>query len=151
FAGYEFGRLAGLRFVGIAFGDRSLGHAMCRQDDRKFGSRFERGPGASGLEFLDEGFDQQRMVVPGLDEVEREWWTFGSGDRVVVEPDAGTGVLWSEADRDHARHSVGCDFLHHIGDERFPVAHANVDGEMEFAGEKLSLADGDLVHRGVAD
>src|SRR5262249_8230663 len=72
-------------------------------------------------------------------------------DRFAVAADTGARILRRKADSDHMLDAIRCNFPDHIGDERFPVPHGNVNGKVNLARQKLSLARSDFVERRMAD
>ena len=68
----QLGGFFGLAFVGIAFRDRALGDAVRGEDHGEFRSVFGAGFFPAGAQFFGEGFGEQGLIVPLLDEVQRE-------------------------------------------------------------------------------
>src|SRR6266704_678266 len=66
------GRFFRLRFILIAFGDGSLGHAVGCKNYGQPGSMFRGRFLVSGTQLLSECLREQRMIVPLLDEIQGE-------------------------------------------------------------------------------
>ena len=76
--------------------------------------------------------------MPRLHEVDGEWRLL-LGESRAVEADAGAGVLRRQADDHSPAHAVSDHGANGVCDVRVPVAHADVDAEPEFVGEKFAL------------
>jgi len=57
----------------------------------------------------------------------------------TVESNAGTGILWSEADSNYTLKALFGDGHHGIGDKRFPVSHAHENGHAKRLRELMGL------------
>ena len=80
-----------------------------------------------------ESLDQQRMVVP--DSRRNRWRTepLLLGKRLLVESNAGARILRRQADRHRVLDAIRVHLRQGIGDERLPVAHADISGKPDFA------------------
>src|SRR5215470_15027393 len=79
--------LTGLGLVGIAFRDRALRNAVCREDDGQPYASLTASFVPSFTQPFRERPDEQRMVMPRFDKVEHEGRTIRTFDRFAIEPD----------------------------------------------------------------
>ena len=69
--------------------------------------------------------------MPLIDEIEFEVRGVLSGDGVAIESYAGAGILRSQTDSDDALEFLRSDGFDCVGDEGFPIAHADEDRQLE--------------------
>ena len=104
-----------------------------------------------------KSIDQQRMIVPALDEINREWKTGsfrlrpGCAKCPTVEPYAGPGVVRRKADNNRVGDAVFRHLAHRVGDIGLPVAHADVGRHSALTRDPFGLAQGDLGKRRAPD
>ena len=110
------------------------GNTVRGKDHRNLRSSFTARPFPARFAISRRTPDQQRIVVPLLDEIDREGrFPCFSQQRLSIESDAGSRILRSQADRYRARHAVRRHLLHRVGDEGLPVAHADVHGNSKLS------------------
>src|SRR4029077_18532708 len=117
--------------VEIAFCDRTLGDTVRGEDHRQSRSVFGAGFFPTGAQFLREGFYEQWMIIPLLDEVQLKRKIPVAANRAAVESNAGARILRSETDGDDALESLARNCLHRVADERLPVAHADENRHLQ--------------------
>src|SRR5450755_800707 len=91
------------------------------------------------------------MIVPRLDEIDGKRNLVLRGERRAVEPDAGARFLRGKADYDGALDAVCRHGANGIGDVGPPIAHANINWQVEFTGEQSPLFHSQLGEGRMAD
>lgn len=122
---HQFSRLMRLRLIWITFSDRALGNAMSSKDDREVARRLRGSPGPVMMQSLGKALDEERLVMPGFNEVKRNGGTLAL-DGFSIKSYAGPGILWREADNDRVLYTIADHGLDRLGDERLPISHADV-------------------------
>src|SRR5580704_5647351 len=136
--GNQLRRLASLRFVGITFGNGTLGDTVCGKNHRQRRSMPLAGRFPSLTQSLGECVDQQGVIVPLLHEVNGEWRA-SAKQHLLVETYASAGIVRSQADRHRLLHPVVCHLLQSIGDEGMPFAHAHICRDPQLACNPVRL------------
>jgi hypothetical protein len=141
------GGVGASRGVGDPGEYRSAGDAVGGKEDGDAAAREGAGLGPDGPEAFGEGEGEERAVGPAGDELGCEGGDTGRTgggfeEDAAVEADAGTGVLGGEADGLDVGDAVGTHLGYDVGDVGVPVAHADVDGEVERFAEELALEEG---------
>ncbi len=145
------GSFLGLGFVTIPLGDRALGNTVCGKNYGHSGRHFGAGSLPSSTNFLREGSDQERMVVPRFDEIHGKRCAPFKIQRSAIQSYAGARVLRSQTDDHGTGDAVGLHPTHRLRDKRLPVAHAHVDGQFQFFRQEIALLQRQLCKRGPAN
>ena len=120
---------------------------MRGKEHRRHGTDARRKTLPHRLQPFGEGLGELGMVGPAVDEVHLDGaGGFGKGS-AAIESHAGAGVLRRKTDRHRRGDAILTHLAHHVGDVRLPVAHADVDREVEGLGEQAPLLQGELGQR----
>ena len=97
------------------------------------------GPIPSRAKLLGKSRDQERMIMPRLDELHGKRRAAFDIQRRAIKPHAGARVLRSQADDDGALHAIRLHGGNRVRDKRLPVTHANVHRQLQFFRQQFAL------------